>query len=89
MGGGLWLGGGRGTIMGSMPPVRRELGIIFSVLPTTIKPIEAIRPKVRSRVLVIHTDNFTCEDASPGIERTFLALAELMQQAGHGHGQIC
>lgn len=43
--------------------------------------IEAIRPEVRARVLVIHTDNFTCEDASPGIERTFLALAELMQPA--------
>lgn len=41
--------------------------------------IEEIRPEVSARLLVIHTDNFTCEDAAPGIERTFLALAGLMQ----------
>ena len=41
--------------------------------------IEEIRPEVRAQLLVIHTDNFTCEDAAPGIERTFFALADLMQ----------
>jgi len=41
--------------------------------------IEEIRPEVRAKLLVIHTDNFTCEDAAPGIERTYLALADLMQ----------
>ncbi|NPV30316.1 MAG: hypothetical protein HPY58_11865 [Firmicutes bacterium] len=41
--------------------------------------IEEIRPEVRAKLLVIHTDNFTCEDMAPGIERTFLALADLMQ----------
>ncbi len=43
--------------------------------------IDEIRPSVRARLLVIHTDNFACQDASPGIERTFLSLAELMQPA--------
>ena len=41
--------------------------------------IAEIRPEVKARLLVIHTDNFTCEDAGPGIERTFLALAEIME----------
>ena len=41
--------------------------------------IEEIRPEIKARILVIHTDNFTCEDAGPGIERTFLALAEIME----------
>ena len=41
--------------------------------------IEEIRPEVKAKLLVVHTDNFTCEDAAPGIERTFLALADLMQ----------
>ena len=43
--------------------------------------IEEMRPKVNARLLVVHTDNFTCEDASPGLERTFLALGELMEPA--------
>jgi nitrogenase molybdenum-iron protein alpha/beta subunit len=40
--------------------------------------IEEIRPEINASLLVVHTDNFTCEDASPGIERTFLAFADLM-----------
>ena len=43
--------------------------------------IEEIQSQVKARLLVVHTDNFTCEDASPGIERTFLALADLMKPA--------
>ena len=43
--------------------------------------IEEIRSQVKARLLVVHTDNFTCEDASPGLEHTFLALAQLMQPA--------
>ena len=41
--------------------------------------VEEVRPKVDAALLVVHTDNFTCEDASPGIERTYLALSELMR----------
>jgi nitrogenase molybdenum-cofactor synthesis protein NifE len=41
--------------------------------------IAEIRPRTGARLLVVHTDNFTCEDASPGIERTYLALADLMR----------
>ena len=41
--------------------------------------VEEVRPEVNATLLVVHTDNFTCEDASPGIERTYLALSELMQ----------
>jgi nitrogenase molybdenum-cofactor synthesis protein NifE len=41
--------------------------------------VAEIRPQLGARLLVIHTDNFTCGDASPGIERTYLALAELMR----------
>ena len=41
--------------------------------------VDEIRPQVRAKVLVVHTDNFTCEDASPGLERTYLALAEIME----------
>jgi nitrogenase molybdenum-iron protein alpha/beta subunit len=41
--------------------------------------IAEIQPEVAAKLLVIHTDNFTCEDAAPGIEHTYLALADLMQ----------
>lgn len=41
--------------------------------------IKETQSRVKARLLVIHTDNFSCEDASPGIERTYLALADLMQ----------
>lgn len=41
--------------------------------------IEEIKSEVKVRLLVIHTDNFTCEDAAPGIENAFLSLSELMQ----------
>jgi len=41
--------------------------------------IEEIKSEVKARLLVIHTDNFTCEDAAPGIENAFLSLSELMQ----------
>ena len=41
--------------------------------------IEAIQTEVKARLLVIHTDNFTCEDATPGIENVFISLSELME----------
>lgn len=40
--------------------------------------VEEIQREVKARLLVIHTDNFTCENASPGIENVFLSLSELM-----------
>lgn len=41
--------------------------------------IDELRSQVQARLLVVHTDNFTCEDSGPGIERTYLALAGLMR----------
>lgn len=50
--------------------------------------IAEISPRTGARLLVVHTDNFTCEDASPGIERTYLALAELMRPARVTAGSV-
>ncbi len=41
--------------------------------------IDELRTRVQAKLLVVHTDNFTCEDSGPGIERTYLALADLMR----------
>ncbi len=41
--------------------------------------VEEIRPKIDAHLLLVHTDNFTCEDASPGIERTLLSLYQVMR----------
>lgn len=38
--------------------------------------MEELRSEVGAKLLVIHTDNFTCEDAAPVIERTYLAFAD-------------
>lgn len=41
--------------------------------------IEEIQSEVKARLLAIHTENFTCEGAAPGIENIFLSLFKLMQ----------
>ncbi len=41
--------------------------------------IDEIRPMVKARLLVIHTENFTSEEATPGIENLFSSFFELMQ----------
>lgn len=41
--------------------------------------VKEAKPHVDARLLVVHTDNFSCEDAAPGIERTYLSLADLMR----------
>jgi nitrogenase molybdenum-cofactor synthesis protein NifE len=41
--------------------------------------IEEVQPEVEARLIVIHTENFTCEDATPGIENLFTSFFELME----------
>jgi nitrogenase molybdenum-cofactor synthesis protein NifE len=50
--------------------------------------VEEIQRMVKARLLVIHTDNFTCEDAAPGIENVFLSLSELMEPQETVEGSI-
>ena len=40
--------------------------------------IDEIRPHVKARLLIVHTENFTCEGAAPGVENIFKSLFELM-----------
>jgi len=40
--------------------------------------IDEIRPMVKARLLVIHTENFTSQEATPGIENLFLSFFQLM-----------
>lgn len=42
--------------------------------------IDEVRPLVRARLLTIHTENFTCEGAAPGVENMFKSLFELMKE---------
>ena len=42
--------------------------------------IDEVRPLVRARLLIIHTENFTCEGAAPGVENMFRSLFELMKE---------
>ncbi len=36
--------------------------------------IEEIRPEINAQLLVVHTDNFTCEDAAPASSGPFSPL---------------
>lgn len=40
--------------------------------------IDEIRPYVQAKLLIIHTENFTCEGAAPGVENMFKSFYELM-----------
>ncbi|MHB8117925.1 MAG: nitrogenase component 1 [Methanothrix sp.] len=40
--------------------------------------IDEIRPHVQAKLLIVHTENFTCEGATPGVENMFKSLFELM-----------
>ena len=40
--------------------------------------IDRIRPLVNAKLLIIHTENFTCEGAAPGVENMFKSLFLLM-----------
>jgi len=42
--------------------------------------IDEIRPSVKAKLLTIHTENFTCEGATPGVENMFKSLIELMKE---------
>ena len=41
--------------------------------------IDEIRPHVKAKLLIIHTENFTHEGAAPGVENMFKSLFELMK----------
>jgi nitrogenase molybdenum-cofactor synthesis protein NifE len=41
--------------------------------------IAEMRHEVEAKLLVIHTENFTCEEATPGIENLFTSLFEPME----------
>lgn len=40
--------------------------------------IDKIRPLVKAKLLTVHTENFTCEGAAPGVENMFRSLFLLM-----------
>lgn len=40
--------------------------------------IDKIRPLVKAKLLIVHTENFTCEGAAPGVENMFKSLFFLM-----------
>jgi len=42
--------------------------------------IDEIRPSVKAKLLTVHTENFTCEGAAPGVENMFKSLFELMKE---------
>lgn len=41
--------------------------------------IDEVQNEVKPRLLLIHTDNFSCEDCAPGIEKSMLVLENLMK----------
>ena len=41
--------------------------------------IDEVQNEVKPRLLLIHTDNFSCEDCAPGIEKSMLVLESLMK----------
>jgi len=40
--------------------------------------VDKIRPLVNAKLLIVHTENFTCEGAAPGVENMFKSLFLLM-----------
>jgi len=47
-----------------------------------------IQHETKARLLVIHTENFTCQDLVPGIENTYLALGRLMEHQPVKEGTV-